>query len=205
VILVTRAPNVLVVHPSLPVRNVRDLIALARAKPGQLNYGTTGVGNSVHIAAELFKSMAKLDMVRVNYKGSPAAYSDLITGQVHLIFGVPGAVEQHVKTGRLRALAVSSAQPSPLMPGLPTVSATLPGYESVSYLGIFAPANTPAPIVQRLNQELARVIAEPEVKDRLHVAGLETVGGTSDEFRNLVRAEMKKYGTIFKQANIKDE
>ncbi len=157
--LAIKSPNILVVHPSLAAKSVQELIALAQAKPGALNYATGGAGNSNHLGAELFRTMTGINIVRINYKGAAPAISDLIGGQVQLMFATAGSVMQHIKSGRLRALAVTSAEPSPLAPGLPTVaSAGLPGYESISRIAMFAPARTPESIINRVSMETARVL-----------------------------------------------
>lgn len=202
--LATTTANILVVHPALPAHSVAQLIALAKARPGDLNYATSGVGSVVHIAAELFKSMAGVDIVRVSYKGATPALNDLIAGQVHLMFGVPGSVMQHVKSGRLRALAVTSAKPSPLAPGLPTVAASLPGYESVSYLCFFAPAATPADIINRLNREIVAVLNQPDVKERLLNSGVEPVGNSPEDLAALMKFQIAKMSKLFRTANIRD-
>jgi tripartite-type tricarboxylate transporter receptor subunit TctC len=201
--MATQTANILVVHPSLPAKSVKELIALAKAKPGQLNFATSGTGNSVHIAGELFKSMTGTDIVRVNYKGASQALTDLASGQTQLMFAVPGSVLPHVKSGRLRALAVTSARPTPLAPGLPTVAETLPGYESVSYLAIFAPAGTPAPIVTRLNQEIVRVLARPDVKEKFLATGIETVGSSPEALAALIKGEVARMGKVIKAAGIR--
>jgi tripartite-type tricarboxylate transporter receptor subunit TctC len=201
--MATQTANILVVHPTLPAKSVSELIALAKAKPGQLNFATSGTGNSVHIAGELFKSMTGTDIVRVNYKGASQALTDLASGQTQLMFAVPGSVMPHVKVGRLRALAVTSAKPTPLAPGLPSVAASLPGYESVSYLAIFAPAGTPAPIISRLNQEIVRVLNRPDVKEKFFSAGIETVGSSPEALAALVRAEVGRMGKVIKAAGIR--
>jgi tripartite-type tricarboxylate transporter receptor subunit TctC len=165
--LAVSTPNILVVHPSVPVKSVRELIALARAKPGALNYATGNAGTSNHLAAELFKARAGVDMTRIPYKGGALAINDLIGGQVQLMFGAALAVLQHVQTGRLRGLAVTSLRPSPLAPGLPTVAETgVPGYESVATFGVLAPARTPSAIVARLNAAIVGVLHQPEVSER---------------------------------------
>lgn len=202
--LATRTPNILVVHPSLPVKSVRELIALAKAKPGELNFATSGAGNSVHIAGELFRNMTGVNIVRINYKGAARALNDLIGGQVHLMFGVPGSVMQHVKSGRLRALAVTSAQPSVLAPGLPTVAASLPGYESGAYIGFFAPVKTPAAVIDRLNREAIRALHSAEVRQRLFNTGIETVGSSAEALANLVKTDMARTGKLLKDAGIRD-
>jgi len=201
--LASRTSNILVVHPALPVRNVKDLIALARAKPGELNYGTSGTGNTVHIAAELFKSMTATNIMRINYKGASRALTDLAAGEVQLMFAVPGSVLPHVKAGRLRALAVTSAEPSPLVPGLPAVAATVPGYESLSFLGIFAPVGTPAPILTRLSQEISKVLRQPEVREKFLNTGVEPAGTTPEELAALIKAEMVRMGKVIREAGIR--
>jgi tripartite-type tricarboxylate transporter receptor subunit TctC len=201
----TRAPNILVIHPQVPAKSVPALIALAKARPGELNYATSGNGNSVHLAGEMFRAMAGVNIVRVNYRGAARALTDLSAGQVQLMFGVPGSVTPHVKAGRLTALAVTSAEPSPLAPGLPVVAATVPGYESESNLAIFAPAGTPAAIVARLNDEITRVLRRPDMRDKFLASGSEPVASTPDALAALVRADMNKAGAIIKAAGIRTD
>ena len=204
--LAVTTPNVLVVHPSLPVKTVKDLIALARSKPGALNYGTTGSGSSYHLAGELFKAMARVDLVRVAYKASAQGLIDLIAGQLHVMFPTAPAGLPYLKSAKLKALAVTSAGPSALLPGLITVAASgLPGYESGSILGIFAPAKTPDPIIQRLHQEIVRVLSNAEQKEKFLGLGLETVGNTPEQLGTLIKAEMTKWGKVIKHAGIKAE
>ena len=162
----TRQPTFLVVHPSLPAKSVKELIALAKAGRGALNYGSGGTGTSSHLSAELFKSMAGVNITRVNYKGVTQAVNDLLGGQLQLMFATPSSVAAHVKSGRLKALAVSSAQPSALDPGLPPVARTLPGYELIEILGLLAPAKTPAAIVGRWNQAVVRFLDNAELKEK---------------------------------------
>jgi tripartite-type tricarboxylate transporter receptor subunit TctC len=199
----TETANLLVVHPSLPAKSTKELMALARARPGQLNYATSGVGNSVHLAGELFKSLARVDVVRVNYKAASQALTDLVAGQTQFMFAVPGSSIPHVKAERLRALAVTSAKPTPLAPGLPTVSEALPGYEMTSRLAIFAPSGTPPAILTRLNQEIVRVLARPDVKEKFFAAGQETVGSTPEALGTLIKAEMDRMGKIIRSAAIR--
>ena len=166
VTLLARAPNILVVHPSLPVSSVKGLIALARARPGEINYasGPTGVPN--HIAAEMLKSMARVNIVRVPYTGAAPAISNLLGGETHLMFANAPPALPHMKSGRLRALAVTTAKPTVLAPGLPTIAESgLPGYESVSDDAIFVPARTPATIISRLNQEIVKILNLPDLKE----------------------------------------
>jgi tripartite-type tricarboxylate transporter receptor subunit TctC len=201
--MATQTVNILVVHPALPADSVKAVIALAKAKPGQLNFATSGTGNSVHIAGELFKAMTGADIVRINYKGATQALTDLVSGQTQLMFGVPGSVLPHVKSRRLRALAVTSSKPSPLVPELPTVAATLPGYESVSYLAILAPAGTPQTIMARLNQEIGRALQRPEVKEKFLAATIEPFGSSPEAAASLIKAEMARMGKVIKAANIR--
>ena len=203
VTLAITSPNILVIHPSLPAKSTKELIALIRSRPGQLNYATSGIGGSGFLAAELFKSMVGADMVRVNYKSGGLALTDLIAGQVQLMFANAGAVATHMKTGRLKALAVTSAKPTALLPGLPTVAAGgLPGYELVSVQGIFAPAKTPAAVIQRLNQEIVPFLQKPETREIFFKAGVETIGSTPEELAATVKSEMDRLGKVIKAAGI---
>lgn len=197
--LAVTSPNVLVVHPSLPVKSVQDLVTLAKARPGDLNYGIASPGSSGGLAVELFKSMAGLDMVRINYKGAGAALNDLIAGRVQLSFSTATSVAAHLKSGRLRALAVTSARPFVLFPGLPTVAAAgLPGFESASTTGIFAPAGTPAAIINRLNQEIAKVLHSAPVRDRFLSAGSEVVASSPEGLAALITADMARLGKVIR-------
>jgi tripartite-type tricarboxylate transporter receptor subunit TctC len=199
----TETTNILVVHPTLPAGSVKALVELARARPGELNFATSGNGNSVHIAGELFKSMTGVDVARVNYKAASQALTDLIAGQTQFMFGVPGSVTPHVKAGRLRALAITGAKPSTLMPGLPTVAQTVPGYEVATRLAFFAPAGTPAPIVTRLNQEIVRVLNRPDVQEKFHAFGIETVGDSPEALAALIKDEIVRTGKVIKEAGIR--
>ena len=206
VTLAVATPNVLVVHPAVTVKSVRDLIALAKAKPSDLNYASGNAGTSNHLAAELFKSMAGVNITRIPYKGGAPAISDLVGGQVHLMFGASLAVAQHVQSGRLRALAVTSAKPSALAPGLPTVAeAGVPGYASVAIFGVLAPAKTPTALVERLNREIVKVLQQPEVKERLFTAGSEVVASSAEAFGAAIKSEMTTLGKLIKDSGIRDE
>ncbi len=206
VTLAARSPSTLVVHPSLPVKTVKELIAIAQARPAQLNYGAGGTGSTTHLAAELFKSMAKVNIVRVSYRGNAPAMNDLVAGQTQVMFATAGAVAPHASSGRLRALAVTSAQPSPLAPGLPTVaSAGLPGYESLSIYGVFAPAKTATAIVQQLHRELVRVLARGDVKEPLLKAGIEAVGSTPEAFAETIRLDVARMTRVISEAGLRDE
>ncbi|HYH41026.1 MAG TPA: tripartite tricarboxylate transporter substrate-binding protein [Burkholderiales bacterium] len=201
--MATQTVNILVVHPSLPAQSVKEVIGLAKAQPGQLNFATSGNGNSVHIAGELFKAMTHTQIVRVNYKAASQALTDLIAGQTQLMFSVPGSAVPHVKAKRLRALAVTSAKPSPLFPELPTVSGTVPGYETVSVIGMFAPAGTPPAIVNRLSQEIGKVLQRPDVRDKFIAQSIEPFPTTPDAASALIKSEMARMGKVIKSANIR--
>ena len=204
--LVAISPHAIVVHPSLPVKSVRELIALAKAKPGDLNYASLGTGTSTHLGAELFKSMAHVNIVRVPYKSAATQMADLLSGQVQMTFSTTGAAMPHVKSGRLRALAVTSAKPSALMSGLPTVAASgLPGFESGAIYVMFAPSGTPAAIISRLNQETVRYLNQADVKERFFSAGLEAVGSTPEELAAKMKSEMARLGKVIKDAGIRAE
>ena len=201
---VARAPNILVVHPSLPVASVPELIEFARAQPGKLSYASGGAGATTHLAAELFKSMAKVDIVQVAYKGNGPALIDLAGGRVHVMFATASSVAPYLKPPRLRAIAVTSPEPSVLAPGLPTVaSAGLPGYESGSIYGVFAPARTPAPILRQLNQAIVAVLNTPQVKERFLASGVETVGSTPERFTEVIRADVERMTKVIREAGIR--
>ena len=204
--LATTAPNVLVVNSSLPVKSVAELVALAGARPGEFNYASSGTGASNHLAAELFRAMAGVNIVRVPYKGAGPALNALIAGEVQLMFPTAGAVTPHVRSGRVRALAITSAEPSALAPGVPTVASSgLPGYESISIYGVFAPARTPRPIVNKLNEEIVRVLNRTDVKEKFFNAGVETVGGSPEQLAATVKSEMVRMGKVIKDAGIREE
>ncbi len=193
-------------HPSLPARNARDLIDLARSRPGQITYASAGIGAPSHLAGELLKSMAKIDMVHIPYKGSGAALADLLGGHVAISFGGLAAVAPQVKAGRLRVLAVANAKRSPAHPDIPTVAeAGLPGYEVQSWFGVLAPAGTPREIVQRLHTEIVRILTAQEVKDRLAADGAEVMANTPEQFAAYIRAEIAKWGKVIREARIRPE
>lgn len=199
------SPNILVVHPSLPVKNVRGLIALAKAKPGQLNYGSSSTGSGNHVAAELFNVMAGIKVVRVNYKSSGQSVSDLISGQIDLMFPAAGAALPHVKTGRLKGLAITSGKQSPLVPGVPTLAeAGLPAYESSSVAALFAPAGTSVAIVNRLNEAFVKALKSTELNARLLQHGIEAVGGTPAELTTAINAEIMRMERVAKAASLRD-
>jgi tripartite-type tricarboxylate transporter receptor subunit TctC len=201
----TTSPTVLAIHPSLPAKSVKELIGIARARPGALNCSTGAPGTINHLAGEMFKHMARVNIVRIGYKGQGAALTDLVAGQVHLMFVPAVAVTPHLKSGRLIALGVTSAQPSPLLPGLPTIAAAggLPGYEIVSVNGVFAPAKTPAAVVNRISAEINRLYATAEVKEQFAAAGVEAVGGTPELFAAKIREQTAGMGKVIREAGIR--
>jgi tripartite-type tricarboxylate transporter receptor subunit TctC len=199
--LVGIGPNVLVVHPSLPIRSVKELIAFAKARPGQLNYASGGIGLGQHLSGELFKHMAGIDIVHVPYRGTALALVDLITGRVSLMFPNIPASLTHIRTGKLRALAVTSAKRSALMPALPTVSeAGLNGYEATAWFGVFAPSSTPGDIVRALNTQIVKIIHSPDVKTVITDQGLDVVGNSPDEFTAHIKEEIAKWAKVIKDS-----
>jgi len=205
VTLAVRAPNLLVVHPSLPARSVKELIALAKARPGELNYGSGATGSSSTMSTELFRHMAGIDIAHIPFKGSGPSLNALIAGQVQLAFATPGSVSTHIKSGRLRALAITSAQPSRLRPDLPTVASVVPGYESQSMVGAFVPFKTPPALLTRLNQEFVKALARPDVREKFFNVGVETVGSTPEEFGALVKSEMTRLGKVIRDAGLREK
>ena len=203
--LAISSPNVLVVHPSLPVKSVKDLIALAKARPATLNYGGSTSGSTTHLAVELFKALAGVDLVRVPYKGQGSMFTALMAGEVQLTITSGAALLPHVKAGKMRALAVTGARPSAMFPGFPTVASTLPGYESETIFAVFVPAATPAAIIGQLQQEIARVLNKPEVKERCFTAGNEVVASTPQQLVTVMKADMARMGKVIKDAGIRGE
>ena len=204
VVMVVTTPNILIVAPQVPAKSVKELIALAKAKPGTLNYATTGAGSSNHLAAELFKSMAAVDIVRIPYKSNSAAMADLIGGQVQLTFATAGATSALLKSGRVKALAVSSAEPSVLFPDLPTIAASgLPGYESASSIAILAPAQTPTAIIRKLHDTVVALLIKTDIKEHLIAMSLEPVGGTPEQLAAKIRSDIAKLGKVINDANIR--
>ena len=200
----TRSPNILVVHPSVPVNSVAELVAFAKAKPGVLNYASGTIGSATHLAAELFKVLAGISITRIGYKGSGYAVNDLLGGQVQLMVATAGSVAAHVKSGRLKALGVTSAQPTALAPGLPTIAASgVPGYEAVTMYGLYAPAKTPPAVINRLNQEVNRILGMRETRERFLAAGVEAVGGTPRELATAMQSEMARLGKVISDAGIR--
>ena len=206
VTLASSTPNIVVVNPAVPAKTIKELIALARAKPGALNYGSGATGASSHLAAELFKYMAGVDIVRVPYKGQGPAVLGLLGGEVHMSFATSASVAGHIKAGKLRALAIGTARPSALAPGLPTVAESgLPGYQSASNAGMFVPVRTPARLITLLNREIVQALNKQEVRDVLFRDGTEIIGSSPQEFAASIKAEMASLGKVIKAAGIRTE
>lgn len=204
IIQVSSSPGVLVVHPSVPVKNVKELIALARAKPGQLNYGSSGVGGFGHISGELFTLMTKTKMTHIPYKSSAPSLTDLISGQIQVLFNNAISTVPFVKSGRVRALATTGATRSSALPNLPTVAeAGVPGYENSSWSAIGAPAGTPRPIIERLNKTFADILKMPDIQQKHADVGAQIIGGTPEQFHAYLKAEVAKFGKLVKAAGIK--
>ena len=201
------SPLYLVVNPSVPAQSVKELIALGKAQPGKLTFASIGQGGSIHLAGELFRSMAGLDMVHVPYKGSAPALTDVIGGQVNLMFDAGVSALPQVRAGKLRALAVTSAKRSSSAPELPTVAeaANLPGYEATIWFGLVAPAGTPRDIVTRLSQELAKVAQQPALRERFAPQGVELSATTPEEFAAIIKSEIPKWGKVLRDANVAPE
>jgi tripartite-type tricarboxylate transporter receptor subunit TctC len=203
--LLTTSPAVIVTHASLPVKTVKDLIALAGARPGEIAYGSSTLGAPTHLAAELFKTMARVNLLRVSYKGNGPALNALIAGEIPLMFTAAGSATGHIESGRLRAIAVASEKRTPLAPGLPTVAETLPGYAAGSTYGLLAPAGTPAAIVQRLHQEAVRFVTTPAVKERLFKTGVDAVGSAPEQLAATIATDLRTWGKLIKDAAIRAE
>jgi tripartite-type tricarboxylate transporter receptor subunit TctC len=200
---VIRVPNLMEVNPSLPPRSVPEFIAYAKANPGKVNYASGGNGTAQHLAGELFKMMTGVDMVHVPYRGDAPALTDLIGGQVQVMFGnMPSSIE-HVRAGKLRALAVTTAARSEALPDLPPVGDFVPGYEASTWQGLGAPGNTPAEIVDKLNKEINAALSDPKIKARLADLGGTVLGGSPADFGRLIADETEKWGKVIRAANIK--
>ena len=198
-------PNILVVHPALPVKSVRELIVLAKTRAGQLNYSSAGSGTSPHLSMELFRLMAGITLTHIPYKGSGPATVDLLAGQVQLSMPNVLTALPHIKGGKLRGLGVTSGKRATGLPDIPAIAETLPGYEAIQWYGILAPAGTTRDIVGKLQAEIARILVLPEVRDRLAADGADAVGSRPDEFAAYIRAELAKWGKVVKTGGIKLE
>jgi tripartite-type tricarboxylate transporter receptor subunit TctC len=204
--LIASSPYILVVHPSLPAKSVKEFVALAKAKAGTLSYGSTGIGGSSHLMGEMLKAMAAIDIVHVPYKGLASALNDLFANQIHFAFGSYSTVGPHLKTGRIRPIAVTSAKRTKTTPELPTIAEQgYPGYEAIPWFGVLVPAATPKPLVARLNRNITNALKHPEVNERFATQCVETVGSTPEEFASFLKLEVHRWGKIVKQAGIKPE
>ena len=198
-------PNVIVVAPSYAAKSVKDLIAAAKAKPGELTFASPGAGSAPHLSAEMFQRQAGVSMIHVPYKGIPPAVTDVIGGRVTMLFTTTISAAPHIKSGRLRAIAITSAKRQSGMPDVPTVGETLPGYRAEAFQGMVAPAGVPQAIVSKLSAEVARIVRLPEVAERFQLDGAEPVGSTPREFAAFLKAEMQKWSKVIKDAGIKPE
>ena len=203
--LLVRGPLVLVVHPGVPVKTVGDLVQLAKAKPGAINFASVGPGSPARLLMEWLKLEARINVINVPYKAAGIALTDLVGGHVDAMFPTVSSAVPHLRSGRLRAVAVTSEQRTPVMPGVPTMSETLPGFVAESWVGMLAPAKTPPEIIARLNAECVKALAQPEVKARFAELGLETAGGPPEEFGEIIRRDVQKWRKVVKEANIKRE
>ncbi len=204
--LAVTAPQIVVVHPSVPANTFKDFTALVKTRKDKLNFGSSGPGSISHLAAEMYKRMAKVDLVHIPYKGSALITADLIGGHVDVAFSDMAVVLPHVKSGRLRALAVTGAKPTPLVPGVPTVAESgVPGFEMTSWWGMLAPAGTPEPIIGRLNAELRRILQLADVRERFGLLGVEAVTSTPAEFGALIKSEIAKYSKLISEVGVKVE
>ena len=200
---VSFAPNVLLVNPSLPVNTPQELLAYAKANPKKVNFGSAGNGTSNHLAGEMLRTLAGVDLVHVPYKGDAASITDLIGGQIQMMFIGWAPVAQHVASGKLRALAVTSAKPSSLVPGLPALAASVPGFESSVWNGIVVPAKTPPEIVAQLQAHIAHILADPEVREKIRAMGFEAVGSSTAEFRDFLSRESKQSAKVVHDSGVK--
>jgi tripartite-type tricarboxylate transporter receptor subunit TctC len=205
VMLAATAPNILIVNTALPVRTLAELIALAKRKPGALSYGTPGVGTSPHMAMELLKSMAGIDVQHVPYKGTAPALTDVMGGQIAAMFANALTARPQIDSGRVRALAVSGPKRIEALPGVPPVADTVPGYEAMQWYGLVAPAGTPPAIIARLNSEALKALRSDEMKERLALDGAEPVGSSAAEFGALIRSELEKWSRVARSANIEPQ
>jgi len=202
--LATSAPMVLIVHPSLPAKTVKEFIALAKAHPNKLNYGTGGSGSSAHVITELFKSMAGVQIVHVAYKGVAQSTTDLIAGQIQMTFSSTSSALAHMQAGRVRALAISTATRSSAAPDLPTMAESgLPGFDASIWQGVFAPARTPPEMIARLNREIVSALGASDVKEQLRVQGLDTLPSTPEQFAAFIKVEIAKWAKVIKVSGAK--
>ena len=202
---INSVPNILVVNPSIPAHTVRELIALAKAKPGQLNYASAGSGTSPHLAAELFKTMAGIEMTHIPYKGIPPAVTDVIAGRVTMLMTTTISAAPHVKSGRLRALAITSPKRLAAMPDVPAIGETVPGYEADAFQGMVAPAGVPKEIVRQLADDIAAIVRLPDIRERIIADGAEPIGSTPEAFSVFLKKEMLKWGKVVKESGARPD
>ena len=202
---IATSPSILVAHPSVPADNVRELIALAKAKPGQLNFAIGALGSSLHMAGEAFKMQSGVYIVNIPYRGTAPAVQDVLAGQVQLMFAAVGNVQQHIKAGKLKALGVTSAKRLPEFPDLPTIAETLPGYESSAWFGLFGPARMPPELAHRLADAARQAIAEPAMRKRFDSEGVIAVGNTPEQFGPFVQSEIKRWAQVVKYSGARPE
>ena len=206
IVYVGKATNILVVSPTLGVHSVRELIDYAKKNPGTLNYATSGIGSISHLTSEMFAAMAGIKLTHVPYKGTQLSMPDLMSGQVAMLFDSVLTAKPHLDAKRLVGLAVSSRERSPLVPEMPTVAESgLPGFDSWTWFGVFGPAGTPQPVIDRLNAEMNRIISDPAIKERFTQLGFETTGGTPADFSSVVQGEARKWSKVIREANVKPE
>jgi tripartite-type tricarboxylate transporter receptor subunit TctC len=203
--MVASSPMILVAHPSVQAASIKDLVALAKSKPGAINFASSGSGSTAHLSSELFRSMTGINIVHVPYKGAGPALTDLVGGQVQIMFTGVSSTLPYVKAGRLKALGVSSEKRLAILPEVPTVGEGIPGYEVMTWYGVFAPAKTPQPIIDKLNQTLARIFATPDARERLAALGAEPVTMSPDQFAAAVRKELAKWATVIKESGARPE
>lgn len=203
IVLVTVTPYVLSVHPSLPVTSLKQMIALAKSRPGQLNYASAGNGSTHHLSGELLKTRTGIDLVHVPYKGTGPGITALLSGEVSLMFNTVSGIQGHVKSGRLRAIAVTTPKATEMMPGVPPMADTLPGFEMLSWFGLLAPASVPRAVVTRINAEANKALAQPDVRAALAGQGMEPRGGTPEQFGDYIRSEIAKFTKIAKASGVK--
>ena len=203
IVLVATQPNILVVHPTLPVKNIKELIAMAKARPGQLNYSHSGIGANAHLAAELFKSMTNTSIEAIAYKSAAPALVDLMAGHTHMMFATSLSVMQHIQSGKLRALGVTTAKRVSAVKDIPTIAeAGVPGFEATTWHGVLTTAGTPAAVINKLNAEMNRALQLPDVREKLAGLGAEIVGGTPKDFADHIAREIPKWAKVVKDANV---
>jgi tripartite-type tricarboxylate transporter receptor subunit TctC len=206
VVYVGTATNILLVSPKLGVNNVRELIEYARKEPGRLTYATSGIGSVAHLTSEMFANMAGAKLTHVPYKGTQLSINDMISGQVGILFDNVMTAKPHLDSGRLKGIAISSLQRSTIVPDIPTVAESgLPGFDSSNWFGVFGPAGLPRPVVERIDVELNRILADPAIKERFHTLGFEITGGHPAELTAIMQSEAQKWSKVIRDANVKAE